>query len=113
MQVTAKARWAAAAMVSGAERGPEARSDVPHAEPIELLQREGRPDVVEGGMLAGKRAVLRQWLAGARLAVKRWKKRYPSGRHVGDLVVELGPLGGRLRPPPLCRRRQTGWSPGP
>lgn len=45
---------------------------VPHPEAIELFQQEGRPDVVEGGMLAGKRSVLRQLAGGHKaLAVGR------------------------------------------
>ena len=72
VQVTAKAR------VGGGGHGERCRArtrgegDVPHAEPIELLQQEGRPDVVEGGMLAGKRAVLRQLAGGHKaLAVRK------------------------------------------
>ncbi|MNJ39541.1 hypothetical protein D3C77_344170 [compost metagenome] len=72
VEVTAKAWMGGGGHGERRRAGAGGQRYVPHPEAIELFQQEGRPDVVEGGMLAGKRSVLRQLAGGHKaLAVGR------------------------------------------
>ncbi len=72
MQVTAKARVGSGGHGERCRARAGGQGDVAHAEAIELFQQEGGPDVVEGGMVAGKGG-MRGHLAGGHgaLAVRK------------------------------------------
>ena len=68
VEMTAKAGVGGGSHGERGRAGAGGQRYVAHAEAMELFQQEGRPDVIEGGMLAGKRSVLRQ-LAGGHKAL--------------------------------------------
>ncbi|MNQ56717.1 hypothetical protein D3C85_708500 [compost metagenome] len=68
VEMTAKAGVGGSSHGERGRAGAGGQRYVAHAEAMELFQQEGRPDVIEGGMLAGKRSVLRQ-LAGGHKAL--------------------------------------------
>ncbi len=103
VQVTTKALMGRGGHGQRRRAGAGGQRDVAHPEAKELLQQEGGPDVVEGGVLARKRCAGKLFAGrlftgghrGSR-SVKRVND-YPSRESTLAIsVVEFGPLGDRL-----------------